>query len=116
MIKELIDNEEFISLFNIRGRKILRTFVTSNEWDKAAYREQVVLVIEWETYKGVICDSITFEFYDDGRYKAVYASRHNLLGNASRKLAASVTKTVKEATAKYFSAFGYGIGGSFWGY
>ena len=27
MLKELIDNEEFISLFNIRGRKILRTFV-----------------------------------------------------------------------------------------
>lgn len=116
MLKELIDNEEFISLFNIRGRKILRTFVTSNEWDKAAYCEQVVLVIEWETSKGVICDSITFEFYDGGRYKAVYASRHNLLGNVSRKLASSVTKTVKEATAKYFSAFGYGIGGTFWGY
>lgn len=116
MIKELIDNEEFISLFNIRGRKILRTFVTSNEWDKEAYREQVVLVIEWETSKGVICDSITFEFYDNGRYKAVYASRHNLLGNASRKLAASVTKTVKKATANYFSAFGYGTRGPFWGY
>ena len=116
MIKELIDNEEFISLFNIRGRKILRTFITSNEWDKAAYREQVVLVIEWETSKGVICDSITFEFYEGSGYKAVYASRHNLLGNTPRKLAASVTKTVKEATAKYFCAFGYGIGGTFWGY
>lgn len=116
MIKELIDNEEFISLFNIRGRKILRTFVTSNKWDGEAYCEQVVLVIEWKTSKRVICDSITFEFYDGVSYKAVYASRHNLLGNASGKLATSVTKTVKKATANYFSAFGYGTRGPFWGY
>ena len=45
MLRELIDNEEFISLFNIRGRKILRTFVTSNEWDEGNFKEQVVLVI-----------------------------------------------------------------------
>ena len=116
MLRELIDNEEFISLFNIRGRKILRTFVTSNEWDKGNFKEQVILVIEWETSKGIICDSITFSYYDNGNYRVVYGLRHNLLMNDMNISSTPLTKTVRNAIAKYFTSFGYSTRGTLWGY
>ena len=116
MIKELVDNEEFISLFNIRGRKILRTFVTSNEWGNNNFKEQVILVIEWQTSKGIICDSISFSYYDNGNYKAIYGARHNLLMNDINIASTPLTKTVRSAIAKYFTSFGYSTRGILWGY
>ena len=103
MIRELIDNEEFISLFNIRGRKILRTFVTSSEWKKDEL-EEVALIIEWKTTTGIICDNFTFDY--DARYNrqpCIYGLRNSLIEN-SYNTPTSIPDSVRKAITKYFIA------------
>lgn len=113
MLKELIDNEEFISLFNIRGRKILRTFVTSTKW-KENELEEAVLIVEWKTATGIICDSFTFDY--DARFNrqpCIYGVRSSLIEN-NYNTPISITDTVRKAITKYFTAFGFRVSGTLW--
>lgn len=113
MIKELIDNEEFISLFKIRGRKILRTFITSATWRKDEL-EQAVLIIEWKTATEITCDSFTFE-YDArfGKQPCIYGMRHSLVTN-EYGASTSIPPKVRKAITKYFIAFGFNVSGTLW--
>lgn len=113
MIKELIDSEEFISLFKVRGREILRTFITSAEWKKDEL-EQAVLIIEWKTTSGTMCDSFTFE-YDArfGRKPCIYGMRHSLVTDAYGT-SIGIPPKVRKAITKYFIAFGFNVSGLLW--
>ena len=113
MLKELIDNEEFISLFNIRGRKILRTFVTSTKW-KENELEEAVLIVEWKTTTGIICDCFTFDY--DARFNrqpCIYGVRSSLMEN-SYGAPTSIPDSVRKAITKYFIAFGFRVSGLLW--
>lgn len=113
MIKELIDNEEFISLFNIRGRKINRTMIISGE----VGREQdiAVLIIEHvDCSSGCTkCNALTFTF--NPKNNCLDISKRTLYNTRGTSYGWSVTNTdsypkkVRQAITNYFRCFGFNV-------
>ena len=112
MIKELIDNEEFISLFNIRGRKISRTMIISGE----VGREQdiAVLIIEHVCANGCVkCNAITFTF--NPKSNCLDISKRTLYNTKISSYGWSVThtdsypETVRQTITNYFRCFGFNV-------
>lgn len=110
MIKELIDNEEFISLFNIRGRKINRTMVISGEVGKE--QDIAVLIIEHVCASGCVkCNAITFTYHD--KYNVMYITKRTLFNTRGTTYGYPCTNTdnfpkkVKKGIINYFRCFGY---------
>jgi hypothetical protein len=113
MIKELIDNEEFISLFNIRGRKISRTMIISGEVDRE--QDNVVLIIEHVDCSSgrTKCNAFTFEFNPKSNRldickRTLYNTRDTSYGWAVTNTD-SYPKKVKQAIINYFRCFGINV-------
>ena len=113
MIKELIDKEEFISLFNIRGRRINRTMVIGG--DQGKEQEIAVLIVEHvDCSSGCIkCNAFTFAFHP--KSNSLEISKRTLYNTRGTTYGWAVTNTdcypkkVRQGIISYFRCFGFNV-------